>query len=98
MSFRGRWTVVVAFAVTLAAVVAFAGSSLAATAARQSQLVPVLFVGNNWDGTADVIRQGGTASNPTFTRVARVNIIPDRDQRMAEIAADPVRLAYFLAI
>ena len=58
----------------------------------------MLFVGNNWDGTADVIRQGGTSNRPTFTRVARLNIIPDIDQRMAEILTDPVRLAYFLAI
>ena len=49
----------------------------------------MLFVGNNWDGTADVIRQGGTASRPTFTRVARLNIIPDINERMLEIATDP---------
>jgi len=60
--------------------------------------VPVLFVGNNWDGTADVISQGGTPNRPTFTRVARLNIIPDIEERMLEIATDPVRLAYFLAI
>ena len=58
----------------------------------------MLFVGNNWDGTADVIRQGGTPSQPTFTRVARLNIIPDIDERMAEILTDPERLGYFLAI
>jgi hypothetical protein len=84
-----------AFAVTVA------GASLSpATAAPMSatQVTPVLFVGNNWDGTADVIRQGGTSSKPTFTRVARLNIIPDIDERMVEIATDPVRLGYFLAI
>jgi DNA-binding beta-propeller fold protein YncE len=69
-----------------------------ASAASPTDVTPVLFVGNNWDGTADVIKQGGTPSRPTFTRVARLNIIPDIDQRMAEILADPVRLAYFLAI
>jgi len=58
----------------------------------------VLFVGNNWDGTADVIKQGGTPSQPTFVSVARLNIIPDIEARMVEIATDPVRLAYFLAI
>ena len=58
----------------------------------------MLFVGNNWDGTADVIRQGGTASKPTFARVARLNIIPDIQERMVEIATDPERLGYFLAI
>jgi hypothetical protein len=70
----------------------------AAGAATQTNLVPVLFVGNNWDGTADVIRQNGTQDHPTFKRVARLNIVPDLDQRMLEIYTNPVRLAYFLAI
>jgi hypothetical protein len=53
---------------------------------------PVLTVGNNWDGTADLI-------DPVkFTRLARLNIVPDRDERMAEIALNPVDLGYFLAI
>lgn len=51
-----------------------------------------VFVGNNWDGTADIIAPG------SFERLGRINVIPDKDERMAEIAADPVRLAYFLAI
>lgn len=58
----------------------------------------VLFVGNNWDGTADVIKQGGSPSQPTFQTVARLNIIPDIDERMLEIVTDPERLGYFLAI
>jgi len=49
-------------------------------------------VGNNWDGTADVI------DPRSFARVTRLNVIPDKQARMAEIAADPVRLGYFLAI
>lgn len=53
---------------------------------------PFVFVGNNWDGTADVLRPG------TFRRVARINIIPDREERMAEIALNPVRLGYYIAI
>ena len=75
-----------------------AASLSPAAAAPPTGVAPVLFVGNNWDGTADVIRQGGTSSRPTFTRVARLNIIPDIQERMLEIATDPVRLAYFLAI
>jgi DNA-binding beta-propeller fold protein YncE len=70
----------------------------AAPAASSTGVAPVLFVGNNWDGTADVIRQGGTSTQPTFKRVARLNIIPDINERMVEITTDPVRLAYFLAI
>ena len=74
--------------VALAASVALASASPAAAAS--SQVTPVLFVGNNWDGTADVIRQGGTSGRPTFTRVARLNIIPDIQERMLEIYTDPV--------
>ena len=57
-----------------------------------SPTIPVLTVGNNWDGTADLI-------DPVkFTRLARLNIIPDKDERMAEIALNPVDLGYFIAI
>lgn len=52
----------------------------------------VMFVGNNWEGTADLI------DARTFERLARIDTIPDRDERMAEIQSDPERLAYFLAI
>jgi YVTN family beta-propeller protein len=53
----------------------------------------VMFVGNNWEGTADIIRPRGS-----YRRLARIDIVPDIAERMAEIAADPVRLGYFLAI
>jgi len=89
---------VVVIAAALAAAVVIAFPALAAKGTQQSQLVPVLFVGNNWDGTADVIRQGGTQSQPTFKRVARLNIIPDINERLLEIYTDPVRLGYYLAI
>ena len=52
----------------------------------------VVFVGNNWDGTVDLLAPG------TFRRLGRINIIPDQDARMMEIATNPERLAYFLAI
>jgi hypothetical protein len=90
------------FAILVAALVFAAGVAVptapAASGPLPTDVTPVLFVGNNWDGTADVIRQGGTPSRPTFTRVARLNIIPDINERMVEIATDPERLAYFLAI
>jgi len=71
------------------------GSSSAADPprAKRDPLREVLFVGNNWDGTADVIRV-----HHGFKRLARIDIIPDIDERMAEIAGDPVRLGYFLGI
>jgi YVTN family beta-propeller protein len=52
----------------------------------------VLLVGNNWDGTADVI------DVRDYQRLRRLNVVPDRDARMKEIYADPVRLASFLFI
>lgn len=52
----------------------------------------VVFVGNNWDGTADVIAPG------SFRRLGRLDVVPDYDERMQEIATNPYRLAYFLAI
>ena len=53
---------------------------------------PVLTVGNNWDGTADLI------DVRTFRRVMRLNIVPDLQERMAEIQSNPVAFGYFLAI
>jgi PQQ-like domain len=53
----------------------------------------VLYVGNNWDGTADVVSPHGR-----FRKLAHLNIVPDLEERMLEIYTDPVRLGYFLAI
>lgn len=61
--------------------------------AKRSDVREMIFVGNNWDGTADVVRPGGK-----FQRVARVNVIPDISERMLEIASNPVRLGFFLGI
>ncbi|MFB7075768.1 YncE family protein, partial [Streptomyces sp. NPDC056290] len=52
----------------------------------------VLFVGNNWDGTADVIESAGD-----FERIGRIDVVPDRDERMAEINADPIHWIYSMA-
>jgi DNA-binding beta-propeller fold protein YncE len=52
----------------------------------------VMFVGNNWEGTADIV------DARTFERLARINTIPDKEERLAEIQRDPVRLGFFLAI
>jgi DNA-binding beta-propeller fold protein YncE len=66
--------------------------ALAPAAGAASKTRGVLFVGNNWDGTADVI------GPRTFRHVARLNIIPDRDERMAEIQSNPADYGYFLGI
>jgi DNA-binding beta-propeller fold protein YncE len=52
----------------------------------------VLYVGNNWDGTADVVDVG------SFERIKRIDIVPDKDERLAEIAMDPASQGYFLGI
>src|SRR3954447_19341801 len=65
-------------------------STASATAAAATR--PVLWVGNNWDGTADAV-------DPfTFQKLAHLNIVPDKEERLAEIMLDPARQGYFLAI
>ena len=98
MGARGKTVAILIAAFALSTSAAVCSPALAAPLDDPTDLVPVLFVGNNWDGTADVIQQGGTPSAPAFRRVARLNIIPDIDERMIEIATDPERLGYFLAI
>ncbi|WP_103339015.1 YncE family protein [Amycolatopsis sp. CA-126428] len=68
------------------------GAAVPATGAAAA-LREVMFVGNNWEGTADVIQSRGS-----FARIARVNIIPDKDQRLTEIYLNPIKLAFFLGI
>ncbi|MFZ4156589.1 YncE family protein [Streptomyces pseudogriseolus] len=87
---RHLCTLAAAVALTLTAPGAVAG---AAGQAPSADLREVLFVGNNWDGTADVIESGGD-----FGRIGRINVIPDKDRRMAEINANPIRWIYFMAI
>ena len=85
---------------TIAATVALLGAAAlvatpagAQSAGEEADSQRALFVGNNWDGTADVIRPRGD-----YERIARINVIPDIEQRMQEILTDPVRLVYFLGI
>ncbi|MEV4757742.1 YncE family protein [Micromonospora sp. NPDC049559] len=61
-------------------------------AATSAQTREVLLVGNNWDGTADIV------DVRTYQRIRRINVIPDREARLAEIYLSPVRLAAFLFI
>ena len=81
----------------IALILMFAVAAVPATAAGASRKKApktrnVLYVGNNWDGTADVVQPR------KFKRIARINIIPDIAERMAEIQSNPERLGYFLAI
>ncbi|MEU1398727.1 YncE family protein, partial [Micromonospora zamorensis] len=53
----------------------------------------VMFVGNNWEGTADVIRSRGD-----YAKLGRINVVPDRAARLREIYLNPIKLAFFLGI
>src|SRR3712207_6796738 len=88
---RRTWTLLTAM-LALIALIAAPTANAAKSKKKPKKPYDVLVVSNNWDGTADFV-------NPkTFKRYARLNIIPDNDERVAEIEADPVRLGYFLAI
>ncbi|MBT2405092.1 MULTISPECIES: YncE family protein [unclassified Streptomyces] len=58
-----------------------------------ADLREVLFVGNNWEGTADVL-----ASTGDLGKVGRINVVPDKEERLREIYLNPVKLGYFLGI
>jgi DNA-binding beta-propeller fold protein YncE len=53
---------------------------------------PVILVGNNWDGTTDIV------DPDTFERLDRVDVVPDKAERLAEITSSPVRLGFFIGI
>ncbi|MFF9838542.1 YncE family protein [Streptomyces sp. NPDC013740] len=89
---RGLGTALTA-ALALLAAVGGTGAAAPPEQAGAAALRMVMFVGNNWDGTADVI-----ASRGDFARIGRVNVIPDREERLREIHLDPIRLAYFLGV
>lgn len=52
----------------------------------------VMFVGNNWAGTATVVDVA------TRKPIRTLDIIPDREQELREIYAAPDRLAFYLAV
>ena len=68
-----------------AALAALAPPALAAPKAQRD----VLVVSNNWAGTADLV------DPHTFKRLARVNVIPDKAKRIAEIQKDPSAKSVF---
>jgi len=92
-AFRTRHLCSVAAALVLTVSAPATAVSAATDSSTAAALREVMFVGNNWDGTADVIKSTGD-----FAKVGRINVIPDKDQRMAEINANPIKWAYFMAI
>ncbi|GAA2493074.1 YncE family protein [Streptomyces longisporus] len=79
--------------VAAALVLTVAAPATAATADSSAALREVLFVGNNWDGTATVLKSSGD-----FAKVGEINVVPDKAQRIAEINADPIKWIYYTAI
>ena len=78
----------------LAAALAGGADAWAATEGVKGQkgTEETLQVGNNWDGTADVI-------DPVrFKRITRINIVPDLAIRRAEIMSDPVETGFYLGV
>jgi hypothetical protein len=74
------------------AAAAGAGGAGEAQSSAALALRDVLVVSNNWAGTADIV------DPHTFRRIARVNVTPDKAERLAEIRSDPVALFYFRSI
>jgi hypothetical protein len=72
--------------VTIVVLVALAPAALAA---KRPGTRDVLVVSNNWAGSADLV------DPQTFNRLKRINVIPDRAQRVREIEADPMAKFYF---
>jgi len=79
-------------AFTALAAVLLAGAPLPAAAAAPA-LQEVMFVGNNWAGTVDVIRSSGS-----YAKIGGLNVVPDLDARLLDIYLNPIKLAYFLGI
>ena len=82
MKLRGPLAVLL----VIVGVVALAPSAMAA---ERRGTRDVLVVSNNWAGSADLV------DPHTFKRLKRVNVIPDRAKRVAEIEADPAAKLYF---
>jgi DNA-binding beta-propeller fold protein YncE len=73
------------------AVCVVAGTASGATAGTSTEAMrDVLLVGNNWDGTADVI------DVHTYQRLRRINIVPDKEERLREIMLDPAQYAVYI--
>ncbi|PWN04556.1 serine/threonine protein kinase [Nocardioides silvaticus] len=64
-----------------------------AVRAAPTGLRDVMWVGNNWDGTASIV------DAHTFNVLKRgVNLIPDKVQETRDLLTDPVGLVFFLAV
>jgi hypothetical protein len=91
-----RRTAAVALTLSLATSVVTTGALTAGAATAQGSPAgsprDVMFVGNNWAGTATVV------DARTHRTVRTLDMIPDRAERMTEILTHPDKLAFYLAI
>ncbi|MBI0380650.1 YncE family protein [Streptomyces albiflaviniger] len=90
---RGSTRIMLSLAAAVALAVTGSTAVSASAQPKAAGLREVMFVGNNWDGTADVIKSSGD-----LARIGRINVIPDKDQRLTEIYLNPIKLAFFLGI
>lgn len=78
---------------TLGLAPAVASTPASPAAARPASLREVMFVGNNWAGTASII------DADSFEVLKRgVNLIPDKAEELNRIYLNPVALAFYLVI
>src|SRR3712207_4743930 len=84
----GRFFIAVVSALALLAAPAHASEGPPETPDTRA----VMFVGNNWDGTADIV------DARTFRKLGRIDTIPDKAEREREIFTNPVRLGFFLGV
>ncbi|MCM3804299.1 YncE family protein [Streptomyces sp. DR7-3] len=90
---RGSTRLVLSLAAAVALAITGSTAVSASAESKAAGLREVMFVGNNWDGTADVIKSSGD-----LAKIGRINVIPDKDQRLTEIYLNPIKLAFFLGI
>ncbi|MEU0924961.1 YncE family protein [Streptomyces malaysiensis] len=90
---RGSTRLVLSLAAAVALAITGSTAVSASAESKTAGLREVMFVGNNWDGTADVIKSSGD-----LAKIGRINVIPDKDQRLTEIYLNPIKLAFFLGI
>ena len=72
---------------------ALSSASTAAPASPPEPLRDVMFVGNNWAGTATVVD-----ANTLEVLKTGVNLIPDKAQELNDISLDPVALIFYLVV
>ena len=70
-----------------------AAERTATASTTDSALRDVMWVGNNWAGTATIVD-----ARRLEVLKRGVNLIPDKEQELADIRSDPQKLAFYLAI